>query len=547
MKGIPFWEDLFAVTGAVPPWGMFKLLAEHPEIITRVPVPLTFLMVPGDKIEARICTGLDHKLHIRRSIHSDFITFETMAQNLKSCFESRGSDGQPFVCTVYGDDWRPHFVLSEVFNLFILYLRHSCGEMLSSSYGPEEQREANALFPRNVCMIQAYLPLESQTRYLAVTLRSPVKTLMEVYRAQHLGKGCFTNSKDTLDSIVVQHTRNDDDFYQPLSSSEPDAQIALQMSASIISNLRKQCNIKLPALVCEYVRDVQGDIYLVAVARCSRPQMGLMSMVLQPFRPSAGRLNRIMGKQPLVSSRLSSRRSTAASAVSMSSLLLHATSPKARPSPAPAATGKRVVPQLALNVEEEERKEGLETSKQTGGRTFKRGGRPESISINVFPDQQETEKKLSLTPDGLDIDDPHPVGKNLEQEPGPLKVHGHVLSDRHQALIEVPPLPHDHKNLCFLLLLLLLLLLSPLSSLLSPSPFLFLAPTLSQPIFCLQNEQRAQEYHDDGKYEDALRVLADAEKAALDAISEMQPQQAAAIRANPPNARVSVCVFSRHV
>ena len=57
VKGIPFWEDLYEVTGAVPPWGLFKVLAENPEIIGRVPIPLTFLLVPGDKIEARLCMG----------------------------------------------------------------------------------------------------------------------------------------------------------------------------------------------------------------------------------------------------------------------------------------------------------------------------------------------------------------------------------------------------------------------------------------------------------------------------------------------------------
>jgi len=441
VRGIPFWEDLFAVTGAVPPWGMFKLLAEHPEIITRVPVPLTFLMVPGDKIEARLCTGTDQKLLIRRTSHSDPISFETMAHNLKSCFESRGSDGQPFVCTIYGDDWRPRFVLSEAFNLFILYLRHSCGETLSSSYGPEEQREANALFSPNICMIQAYLPLESQTRYLAVTLRSPVSTLLEVYRAQHLGKGCFTNSKDTLDSIVVQHTHGDNDFYQPLDNRvEPDAQLAVQISASVISNLRKQCNIKIQALVCEFVRDIQGDLYLVAVSRCSKPQASGMSSPLQPFRPPDARLQRILGKQP-PTSKSALRRSTITSIASGASRTSLPASPQTKQSPL-LEPGKRVPALgLRLNVDEEERKEGLETSKQTAGKSLKRGGFPETLSINVFPEKKEAaaEKVLSMTPEGLDIDDPHPVSKNLEQEPGALKLHGELLSDRHQALIEVHP------------------------------------------------------------------------------------------------------------
>ena len=46
-------------------------------------------------------------------------------------------------------------------------------------------------------------------------------------------------------------------------------------------------------------------------------------------------------------------------------------------------------------------------------------------------------------------------------------------------------------------------------------------------------------YHDEGRFEEALRILADAEKAALDAIAQKHPKQAAALRAEPPNALVS--------
>jgi len=49
--------------------------------------------------------------------------------------------------------------------------------------------------------------------------------------------------------------------------------------------------------------------------------------------------------------------------------------------------------------------------------------------------------------------------------------------------------------------------------------------------------------HDEGRFEDAIQVLADAEKAALEAICQQQPQQFAAIRANPPNSEVRMSLI----
>jgi len=40
LKTVPFWEDLCAVTSAVPPWGLFKVLAEHPDIMVNLQVLL---------------------------------------------------------------------------------------------------------------------------------------------------------------------------------------------------------------------------------------------------------------------------------------------------------------------------------------------------------------------------------------------------------------------------------------------------------------------------------------------------------------------------
>ena len=435
MKGVPFWDDLFAATSAVPPWGLFKVLAENPEIVTRVPIPLTFLLLPGERIEARLCTGLDHKMLIRRSTVRDLISFETMAQNLKACFDARGSDGQPFVCTIYGEDWRPCFVLSETFNLFILYLRHSSGEIISSSYGPEEQREANTIFPLNICCIQAYLPLESQTRFLAVTLRSSIKTLMEVYRAPHVGKGCFSNSKDTLDSIVPQHTRGENDVYQPRDSNDPDAQLAVRMSASVLSNLRKQCKIRIPGIVCEFVRDIQGDLYLVAVSRCSKPHARILNTPIKPWRPSDAHLARITG-HPSMTPFKTRRRS-----VSVASPGSHAASPIVRVL-AESAPKRSLNVRLSLAVDGEERKESQHTAMQTAGPgkfsscTAKLGL---NLAINVNPEKKE--EKLIGAPARkgvfLDLDDPHPSEKNLEMEPGGITKGGRVLSSIHEALMEV--------------------------------------------------------------------------------------------------------------
>ena len=51
--------------------------------------------------------------------------------------------------------------------------------------------------------------------------------------------------------------------------------------------------------------------------------------------------------------------------------------------------------------------------------------------------------------------------------------------------------------------------------------------------------QEAERLHDQGRFEESIQVLGDAEKAALSAIARQQPEQAAVIKANPPNAEVS--------
>ena len=39
LKDVPFWDDLFSVTTRVPPWGLFTVLAEHPDIMVKLQVP----------------------------------------------------------------------------------------------------------------------------------------------------------------------------------------------------------------------------------------------------------------------------------------------------------------------------------------------------------------------------------------------------------------------------------------------------------------------------------------------------------------------------
>lgn len=441
MRGIPFWDDLFCVTGAVPPWSIFKMLAENPEIKCNVPVPLTFLIDPGTRVEARLCMGLDHKLLIRRSRVSDEITFEVMGQNLKSIFDARGSDGQPFVCTVYGDDWRPSFVLSENFNLLILHLRHSCG-LLSASYGSEEQRQAHSLFPQNIHMVQAYLPLETQTRYLAVTLRSPIKSLLEVYRAPHLGRGCFANPADSLDSIIPQRAYSKKDFYQPLDPDNDTVHhLAIRMSASLIANMRKQCKFRLPGLLCEFVRDIQGDLYLVGALRCTIPQVKVMSETIKPWRPSEKHLMRILG-QPSLSP-------TGHPSLTRQSSL---STPRPKQVPAKVARFRKEHAELTLVVDGEDREESLSTSMQSAGPGKQPGRKPGlNLTINPIDDKSESKHFFSISdmPEGHCWTSPKESQKAADRTPvtplskyinrteemyGPGKV---ALSKKHHALIEV--------------------------------------------------------------------------------------------------------------
>jgi hypothetical protein len=440
VRGIPFWDDLSAVTGAIPPWGIFKVLAEHPQAITHVPIPLTYLLTPRDQIHARLCTGLDHKLLVRRSTVRDPISFEGMASDLKAVFDARGSDGQPFVCTAYGQDWRPYFVLSESFHIFVQYCRHMCGESLSS-YGPEEQREATMLFPSDICCIQAYIPLESQSRYLAVSLRSTIKTMVEIYRAPHLGRGCFSNTTDTLDAIVVPHSRGQNDYFQPLGPGDNDAKIAARMSGSILSCLRKECNMRTPGLVCEFVRDVQGDLYLVSASRCSHPQVQAMSAPIKPCLVSD--LKRILGKQR-ASLNLSAWRRTAVfsswkeppESASTRSANVKTGSASAR-SENYFKTKFALMANAPLTVDKEERPEAVDTQASSSHTKKKKFALAIHTSDRGLAETRND--TLSDMPDKhfLDLDSPHTESKNLADETFELVKGGRVLSSAHEARLLV--------------------------------------------------------------------------------------------------------------
>ena len=498
VRGIPFWQDLMAVTDAVPPWGVFKELAEHPETIIRVPVPLTFLLAPGDKIEARLCTGLDNKILARRSSVRDPITIDMMARNLKSVFDERGSDGQPCVCTAYGEDWRPYFVLSEVFNLFILYLCHQCG-VAATSYGPEEQREANALFPRKIACVQAYIPLESQTRYLGITLQTPVNKMTEVYRAQHLGRGCFSNRNDTLDSIITVHSRGENDFYQPISSKDTIARAASKISASVVCQLRKQCGLKAPGLVLEFVRDVQGDVYLVGVVRCSKPQAPRLRTTIQPWRPSDSHLVHILGQGPLRPAQKHRQSANPSSVADPSSAPgTQPSSPSIKQAPVasssavpPIANWKKAAPPGLSIVSEVS--EGPETALQTAGPQKER----KKISLAVNP---ETPLDDSPSKEGVSF---------LKSSPG--RRHDPVCASTSSSgsdLLLLGDDPNDGEALSKLHQRLIL---------------------------------RAQQLHDDGLFQESVDVLKEAEKEGLDAMAKTRPEYAAKLKAQPPNAECFRC------
>jgi hypothetical protein len=349
-----------------------------------------------------------------------------MASDLEAVFDARGSDGQPFVCTVFGQDWRPRFVLKESFHLFVQFCRQMCGET-QSSYGPEEQREATLLFPPGICCIQAYVPMETQSRYLAVCLRSPIKTMIEVYRAAHLGRGCFSNTTDTLDAIIAQHAHGENDYYQPLSTDDHDCQLTRQMTGALVHCLRKSCKMKVAGLVCEFVRDVQGDLYLIGASRCSHPQVKSMSAPITPCVPSD--LERILGKQRPWHKFSISRRSTPGGS--------SAPTPAPGPASTRQATAKNKFAALShapLIIDTEERPDGKKMNLSIG---VSERTRKMTLSIGVSEKTLTAVKQDALSSKSdkqfLDLDDPHTESRNLAEETSELAKGGVALSSSHHA------------------------------------------------------------------------------------------------------------------
>jgi len=291
-------------------------------------------------------------------------------------------------------------------------------------------------------MVQAYLPLETQTRYLAVTLRSPIKSLLEVYRAPHLGRGCFANPADSLDSIIPQRAYSKNDFYQPLDPDNDTVHhLAIRMSASLIANMRKQCKFRLPGLLCEFVRDIQGDLYLVGALRCTIPQVKVMSETIKPWRPSEKHLMRILG-QPSLSP-------TGHPSLTRQSSL---STPRPKQVPAKVARFRKEHAELTLVVDGEDREESLSTSMQSAGPGKQPGRKPGlNLTINPIDDKSESKHFFSISdmPEGHCWTSPKESQKAADRTPvtplskyinrteemyGPGKV---ALSKKHHCLIEV--------------------------------------------------------------------------------------------------------------
>jgi hypothetical protein len=266
-RELPFWEDLYKVTKSVPPWGLFSLMAERPEVPLKLPVPTTFILEPNEKLVARICTSLEGKLQIRRDSRETPVTFEMLETNMIAAYNARTSDHQPYICVLYAaDDWTPHFVSKDNFSLLTLHLRASVGQNVSS-YGREEHATATLLFPERIMCVQAYVPLQEDRRYLSVFLYSPVKTLHEVH--------CRAYYQQARVSTFLYEAREltEGELNNPLSRTDPLAQQMAKYTAGIISCLRRHRAISLPGFVCEYVHCVDGQLYMTSVHRVSTPHV----------------------------------------------------------------------------------------------------------------------------------------------------------------------------------------------------------------------------------------------------------------------------------
>jgi hypothetical protein len=265
---LPFWLDLKKVTKRVPPWGLYSLMAERPEVPLKLLIPTTFVLVPNEKVVARICTSLDGKLQIRRESRDTPVTFEMLETNMIGAYNARTSDHQPYICVVYSidDDWTPHFVTKDNFSLLTLHLRASAGQNVSS-YGREEQAAATLLFPERIACVQAYVPLQENKRFLSVFLCSPVKTLHEIHCRPY-----YTKAKVST-YLYDARELSAGELNHPLSRDDEVAKKITKLTAGIVSCLRRHRAISLPGFVCEYVQGNDGNVYMATVLRVSSPHV----------------------------------------------------------------------------------------------------------------------------------------------------------------------------------------------------------------------------------------------------------------------------------
>ena len=283
--------------------------------------------------------------------------------------------------------------------------------------------------------------MESQSRYLAVSLRSTIKTMVEIYRAPHLGRGCFSNTTDTLDAIVAPHHRGQNDYYQPLSPGDNDAKITARMSGSILSCLRKDCNMRTPGLVCEFVRDVQGDLYLVSASRCSHPQVQAMSAPIRPCLVSD--LQHILKKQRASLNLSVFRRNAVRGSwkdppepASAGSANVNSGSASARS----ATNFKTKFASLAnapLTVDKEERPEAVETQALSTHTKKKKFALAIYTSDRSLAETRQDAVSDMADKHFLDMDSPHTESKNLADETLELVKSGHILSSAHEARLLV--------------------------------------------------------------------------------------------------------------
>jgi hypothetical protein len=210
--------------------------------------------------------------------------------------------------------------------------------------------------------------------------------------------------------------------------------------------------------------------------------------------------------------------------------------------------------ELTLVVDGEDREESLSTSMQSAGPGKQPGRKPGlNLTINPIDDKSESKHFFSISdmPEGQCWTSPKESQKAADWTPvtldghkqstplskfinrseemyGPGKV---ALSKKHHALIEVTAnkvSPSTGLLSCFRALRIYVCSLKIAVS---------LSVSVPVPVSVRACVQRAEAFIQDRCFQDAIETLADAETAALEAISQ-RPQQAAHLLAHPLNAEV---------